>query len=491
MNSRFNTGFNHRLVAKIQGSLLVIESLFFLLCAVAALYFGENTSIYFLLSFFISLVLGFLALWIGRGSSTLIGKREGSVIVTVTWIIFSFIGLLPYFLSGAIPDFTDAFFETISGFTTTGASILVDIEAMPRSLLLWRSLTHWIGGLGIIVITMAVLPIFGFQGSQIYTAEVTGLSKEKLHPKVSGTAKILLGIYLFITFVGVFSLHFAGMNWFDAVNHSLSTVSTGGFSTRNTSIAYWQSPAIEWVTIAIMTFSSINLSLYFFLIKGKFRKFFRDEEMRTFFWLIVVSTVIILSRQIYIREFELEDLWEGFRGVLFTVTALISTTGFYSIDYSGWKEVAYILLLLTFIGGSAGSTSGGVKVIRVLLVFKYCYYEFKRMIHPNAVFPVRYNGVAIKESVITKMLAFLLLYVILSLLGSGVLCFAGLGFEEAISGMVSCLGNVGPGLGRLGPIESYQAIPVFAKWFMSFAMLVGRLEFFTVLLIFTPAFWKK
>jgi len=456
-----------------------------------SVYYGEETSWAFCLSFAVSVIFGVIGILLGRGASTVIGKREGSVIVTGTWIIFSFIGLLPYWVSGYIPSFTDAFFETMSGFTTTGSTILPNIEVIPRSLLFWRSLTHWIGGLGIVVITMAILPIFGFNGSQIYTAEVTGLSKEKLHPKISGTAKRLFIIYLVMSFSGIAALWLAGMSPFDAVNHALSTVSTGGFSTKNTSIAYWHSPAIEWIIIVLMTGSAINLSLYYFLAVGNFCRFFKDEEMRTLIAIIVLTSAIIVFTQLIFWGFPLEDIGENVRGALFTVSSLISTTGFYSVDYSGWISVAYMLLLLTFVGGSAGSTSGGVKVIRVLLVFKYCYYEFKRMVHPHAVFPVRYNGRAVKEEYITRMLAFILLYVILSLFGAMILCISGLGFEESISSMVSCLGNVGPGLGHLGPLDNYQSLPAFAKWFMSFAMLVGRLEIFTVLLIFTPNFWKR
>lgn len=489
--TRRNASFNFKLVARLQGGLLMLESLFFLLCIAMSVYYGEETSLSFCLSFAVSVILGVVGLLLGRGASTMIGKREGSVIVTGTWIIFSFIGLLPYWVSGYIPSFTDAFFETMSGFTTTGATILSDIEVIPRSLLFWRSLTHWMGGLGIVVITMAILPIFGFNGSQIYTAEVTGLSKEKLHPKVSGTAKRLFMIYLVMSFSGIVALWLAGMSPFDAVNHALSTVSTGGFSTKNTSIAYWHSPAIEWIIIVLMTGSAINLSLYYFLAVGNFRRFFKDEEMRTLIAIIVSTAAIIVFTQLIFWGFPLEDIGENVRGALFTVSSLISTTGFYSVDYSGWISVAYMLLLLTFVGGSAGSTSGGVKVIRVLLVFKYCYYEFKRMVHPHAVFPVRYNGRAVKEEYITRMLAFILLYVILSLFGAMILCISGLGFEESISSMVSCLGNVGPGLGHLGPLDNYQSLPAFAKWFMSFAMLVGRLEIFTVLLIFTPNFWKR
>lgn len=490
-HTRRNASFNFKLVARLQGGLLMLESLFFLLCIAMSVYYGEETSLSFCLSFAVSVILGVVGLLLGRGASTMIGKREGSVIVTGTWIIFSFIGLLPYWVSGYIPSFTDAFFETMSGFTTTGATILSDIEVIPRSLLFWRSLTHWMGGLGIVVITMAILPIFGFNGSQIYTAEVTGLSKEKLHPKVSGTAKRLFMIYLVMSFSGIVALWLAGMSPFDAVNHALSTVSTGGFSTKNTSIAYWHSPAIEWIIIVLMTGSAINLSLYYFLAVGNFRRFFKDEEMRTLIAIIVSTAAIIVFTQLIFWGFPLEDIGENVRGALFTVSSLISTTGFYSVDYSGWISVAYMLLLLTFVGGSAGSTSGGVKVIRVLLVFKYCYYEFKRMVHPHAVFPVRYNGRAVKEEYITRMLAFILLYVILSLFGAMILCISGLGFEESISSMVSCLGNVGPGLGHLGPLDNYQSLPAFAKWFMSFAMLVGRLEIFTVLLIFTPNFWKR
>ena len=489
--TRRNASFNFKLVARLQGSLLMLESLFFLFCIAMSVYYGEETSWAFCLSFAISVVFGVIGILLGRGASTVIGKREGSVIVTGTWIIFSFIGLLPYWVSGYIPSFTDAFFETMSGFTTTGSTILPNIEVIPRSLLFWRSLTHWIGGLGIVVITMAILPIFGFNGSQIYTAEVTGLSKEKLHPKISGTAKRLFIIYLVMSFSGIAALWLAGMSPFDAVNHALSTVSTGGFSTKNTSIAYWHSPAIEWIIIVLMTGSAINLSLYYFLAVGNFRRFFKDEEMRTLIAIIVSTSAIIVFTQLIFWGFPLEDIGENVRGALFTVSSLISTTGFYSVDYSGWISVAYMLLLLTFVGGSAGSTSGGVKVIRVLLVFKYCYYEFKRMVHPHAVFPVRYNGRAVKEEYITRMLAFILLYVILSLFGAMILCISGLGFEESISSMVSCLGNVGPGLGHLGPLDNYQSLPAFAKWFMSFAMLVGRLEFFTVLLIFTPNFWKR
>ncbi|MDR0811325.1 MAG: TrkH family potassium uptake protein [Paludibacter sp.] len=491
MNFFIDRKFNFHQVAKILGALALLESVFLLVSFAVAVYFAEKEQWHFLISFVIALAAGLAGVLYGRRVSTQIGKREGTVLVTFTWIVFSFIGLLPYWLSGNIPSFTDAFFETISGFTTTGSSILTDVEIMPHSILFWRSMTHWIGGMGIIVISLAILPIFGFTGTQLFSAEVTGISKEKISPKISGTAKRLFAIYIGFTAAQTLLMWYCGMSLFDAVCNSLSTVSTGGFSTHNESISYWHSPAIEWIVIGFMIAAGINFSLFYFLFTGKIKKFFRDEELRTYILILAAATVIVFVSLLNINALSWENLNNTFRNSMFTVSSLMTTTGFYSVDYSGWTAAAFVLLLLTFVGGSASSTAGGLKVVRILLVFKYCYYEFKRMMHPHAVFPVRYNGKGVKEQVITRMLAYVLLFVILSLLGAAVLCLNGLGFEEAISAMVSSLGNVGPGLGRLGPIDNYSEISVFSKWFLSFVMLVGRLELFTVLLIFTPDFWKK
>lgn len=492
MNSFNSKGVNLHLVSRILGALVLLESAFLLLCASAAFYFDEKEMLHFLLSFIVAAFLGFLGVLYGRNDSAeQIGKREGTAIVTLTWVIFSFIGMLPYWLSGNIPNFADAFFETISGFTTTGASILPDVEIMPKSILLWRSLTHWIGGLGIIVISLAVLQVFGFTGSQLFSAEITGINKEKFYPRIGGTAKRLLLIYLGFTISQSVLMWYFGMSAFDAICNSFSTVATGGFSTKNASISYWHSPAIEWVVIVFMTAAGVNFSLYYFLFKGKIKKFLKDEEMRVYLLIISISAILVTISLLNINGLTWQNIHSTFRNSLFTVSSLMTTTGFYSVDYSGWTAVAFLLLLLTFIGGSASSTSGGLKVIRVLLVFKYCYYQFKQILHPNAVFPVYYNGRGIKEQVIMRMLAYVLMFVIMSLFGAAVLGLGGLGFEESISTMVSSLANVGPGLGRLGPIDNYSEIPTFCKWFLSFTMLVGRLEFFTVLLIFTPAFWRK
>ena len=484
--------FNYKLVLRLQGSLLLVESFFLLVAFVVSLLYKDAESFYFLAAMAVALLLGIGGVFVGKDAPLSIGKREGSVIVTSTWILFSLVGMLPFWLSGTITSFTDAFFETMSGFTTTGASVVQDVEALSHGMLFWRSLTHWIGGLGIIVISMALLPIFGFSSVQVYTAEVTGPNKEKLHPKLSGTAKRLLGIYVVFTVAEAVLLYFSGMSLFDAVCHSFSTVSTGGFSTKNASIGYWNSPSIEFIVIAFMILSGINFGLYYFLFVGKFRKVFSNEEIRYYLLILLVFTIIIAATLIDFSNLTWENIGSSFRNSLFTVSSLLSTTGFYSTNYSAWVPVTTILLLiLMLVGGSAGSTAGGIKIIRLLLVFKYCYYEFKRMIHPNALLPVKYNGHIVKDEIITRVLAYVLLYCILAVVGSFVLTLSGLGFQEAVSSMISCLGDVGPGLGKLGPIDNYSNIPAFSKWFLSFAMLVGRLDLFTALLIITPAFWRK
>ncbi len=488
---KVNSGFNFRLVSRVQGGLLVIESLFFLLCMAMELYYKEDIIYSFLVPFVVSISLGFAGLWLGRGASTTIGKREGAIIVTMTWVICSLIGMLPYIISGFIPSVSDAFFETMSGFTTTGATILTDIEVLPRSLLFWRSTTHWVGGLGIIVITMALLPIFGFNGSLIYSAEVTGIGKDVIHPKVSGTAKRLLLIYLILTIVGIVGLWLAGMTPFDAVNHSFSSVSTGGFSTKNSSIAFWSSPSIDWVIISLMLLSGVNLSLYYFVAVGRFKRILKDEELRTFVLIMLVSAAVMTIVQRIHSNMPFVGLGKAIRDSVFTITSLLTTTGFCSVDYSVWEPIAFILMLVSIIGGSAGSTAGGSKVIRVLLVVKYCYFECKRMIHPNAYYPVRYNGKLIRNDIVTRMLAFLFIYVIILFVGSAVLSLSGIGFAEAMSGMIASLSNVGPAWGKLGPVFNYAGLSDFAKWFLSFVMMVGRLELFTVIVIFTPAFWKR
>ncbi len=485
--------FNFRLVAKMIGSLLFIESLLLLSMSLIPIIYEENDMRYFLISGGITFGFATLLFLLGLNAKPFLGKREGSVIVTFTWVLFSLFGMLPFWLSGSIPSVTDAFFETMSGFTTTGASILNNIEELSHGILFWRSMTHWIGGLGIIVISLALLPLFGYNGMQLFAAESSGPTKDKIHPKINETAKRLFAIYVMLNIAETILLKFGGMSWFDAICQSFATIATGGFSTKQASIGYWDSPYIQYVIGTFMILSGINFSLYYFAFKHKFEKIIENEELKYYLILLFTAIIIVfLSLIDFSTTPTFTAIESAFRDAFFTVSSLMTTTGFCTADYMHWKTFTWIILLLVMItGASAGSTSGGIKMVRIVIVAKYCYYEFKQIIHPNAIFPVRYSGHLVKEDIITKILAFVILYLTTIAIGILVLSASGMGFQESIGGLITCLGGVGPGLGIVGPAGNYATIPEFSKWFLSFIMLVGRLELFTVFLLFTPTFWKK
>lgn len=488
-----NTQFNFRLVVRVIGALLLVESIILLLVSLVPILYTEGDAFYFIVSAIISFIIGIILFGLGHHHADKIGKREGSIIVTFTWIFFSLIGLLPYWLSNSIPSFTNAFFETISGFTTTGASILNNIEELSHGMLFWRSLTHWIGGIGIIVISLAIMPVFSTSGTQLFAAETSGPTKDKIHPKIHGTAKRLVLIYVILTFLETILLRFGGMGWFDAICHSFATIATGGFSTKQSSIAYWDSAYIQYIIILFMILSGINFSLYYFGFKKRFDKILKNEELR-YFLLVLISFTLIITFSLF--TFSTDTTWQvieqAFRDALFTVSSLMTTTGFGTADYVLWAPFTWIILLIVMLtGASAGSTSGGIKMIRIVITIKACFYEFKRILHPQAIVPVRYNNLLVSESILNKVLGFLFLYLIVALAGSLILAATGMNFEESIGGMVSCLGGVGPGLGSVGPYGNYAAISDSSKWILSVAMLAGRLELFTFFLIFTPTFWKK
>jgi len=485
--------FNIRLVIRVMGSLLLIESVVLFITAIFPIIYDENDIYYFLLSSLICLIVGGLGLFFGRNHSPHIGKREGSVIVTFTWIIFTLFGLLPFWLSGSIPSFSDAFFETMSGFTTTGASILNNIEDLSHGMLFWRSMTHWMGGLGIIVISLAVLPVFGVSGTQLFAAETTGPTKDKIHPKIHETAKRLFAIYIALTVAESILLRFGGMSWFDAVCHSFATIATGGFSTKQASIGYWDSSYIQYVITLFMILSGVNFSLHYFAIKNKWEKVKHNEELKYYLIvLFVFSLIVAVSLVDFSKVQSFQTLEQAWRDALFTVTSLMTTTGFVTADYMFWKPLTWVILLIVMLtGASAGSTSGGIKMIRVVISAKAIYFQFKQLIHPNAVFPVRYSKHIVREDIVTRVLTFTLLYLTVTAVGILVLAMSGMGFQESIGGLITCLGGVGPGLGQVGPAGNFANIPKFSKWFLSFIMLIGRLELFTVLLLFTPAFWKN
>ncbi len=479
---------NIPIIARLMGILLIIISVFMLTSLIPAFYYGEDVMpvIY---SSALTLFIGLFIVLITRNYKKKdIGKREGYLIVALTWVIISVFGALPFMFSGSIPSFTDAFFETISGFTTTGASILTDIESVPKSILFWRALTHWIGGMGIIVLTVAILPVLGIGGMQLLIAEMPGITPDKLHPRITATAKRFWGIYVLLTIMEIIFLWAGEMGLFDSVCHAFATMATGGFSTKNNSIAGF-SPYTQYVITFFMILAGMNFTLHYFTFHGKFKKVFKNEEFNAYLFIILVVTLIITVGLVLTESFNVE---KAFRDSVFTVASIITTTGFVTADYITWPVFLWIfVVVLMFIGGSAGSTGGGVKIIRHLLLLKNSWLELKRTIHPFAVIPVKYGGKAISQQIIFNVMAFFLIYILIFSGGVIAMAVLGMDFETSVGASIASLGNIGPGIGGVGPVENYAFIPPLGKWILSFLMLLGRLELFTVLLIFSPAFWKR
>ena len=477
------------LILNILGILLMIESIFmFFSLGIASLY-REGDLVAFLYSGLITLGTGALLFLLTRNSDKNITKREGYIIVSLVWVVFSFFGSFPFLFSGAIPDFTDAFFETISGFTTTGSSILNDIESLPHGILFWRSITQWMGGMGIIVLTIAILPVLGIGGMQLFVAEVPGPSPDKLHPRIQETAKRLWGIYMMFTLAEAILLWAGGMSLFDAVCHSFTTMATGGYSTKQASIAYWDSGFIQYVIIFFMFLAGTNFTLAYLGLHLRFRKIFRDEEFRWYIGFIFLFSLLVAVTLIVFHENEVK---ESIREALFQVVSIITTTGYITADYLSWTPfLSILLLIMMFFGGSTGSTGGGIKIMRIVMVIKNGFFELKRLIHPNAVIPVRFKGHAVNSQVLSNILAFFSIYMLIFAVSVVIMSTMEPSLDTAISAVATALGNIGPGLGSVGPMDNFYELPDFGKWFLSFLMLIGRLELFTVLILFTPAFWKR
>ncbi len=480
---------NIKLIVRILGLLLILEGFFMFMCLPFSFYYQENDSWALIISGGITSFIGSLLWIITRGADKKqIRKREGYIIVTFSWIIISVFGALPFVISNTVPNYTDAFFETISGFTTTGASILNDVEAMPKGLLFWRSMTHWIGGMGIIVLSLAILPFLGIGGMQLFVAEVPGPAPDKLHPRIKQTAKRLWGIYVLLTGVETILLIFGGMSLFDALCHAFGTMATGGFSTQNNSVAAY-SPYIQYIIIVFMIIAGTNFTLHFLMLKGRFARTWKNEEYRFYIYTILIVTAVITTALLISHHSNFE---KDFREAMFQTVSIITTTGYVTADYLGWPIFVWLLIfVLMFTGGCAGSTGGGIKMIRQLLLLKNSRLELKRLLHPQAVIPVRLNGKTIPQNIIFNVLAFFLIYAFIFAFGSLFMSILGLDFESSIGSVAATLGNIGPGIGSVGPTCNYAEIPTTGKWFLSFLMLLGRLELFTVLVLFSRAFWKK
>ncbi len=468
--------------------LIFIEGIFMLVSALVSLLYHENDFQILSVIGATALILGFSVSWLFKKAKGQFRRKEGYFVVTATWIVFSLIGALPFYFSHFIPSYTDAFFETMSGFTTTGASILNDIESLPHGLLFWRSIIQWLGGMGIIVLSLAVLPVLGIGGMQLFVAEVPGPTKDKLHPRITETAKRLWLLYVGYTAAETALLYYGGMNIFDAVCHSFTTMATGGYSTKQASIAHFNSPFIEYVIIAFMFIAGTNFSLGYFAINLKLKKVFKNQEFKTYFGLILLMTVIVTTGLIVIDNIRPEL---SFRHAFFQVVSIVTTTGFVTADYLKWPTfLMVIIFLLMFVGGSAGSTGGGMKVIRILLVVKNSFKELKRLLHPSAIIPVKYNGISVNPSIMSNVLSFLVFYILVFVVGTIVISAMGYNIESSMGAIAATLGNIGPGIGAVGPMENFSHFSDFGKWFLSFMMLIGRLELFTVFVILSPAYWK-
>lgn len=479
-----------RTIFRIIGLLLLMLAGIFLLFGMASPFLEGNDLFGFLASAFSTTLVSLWCLIIGKGSKGEFSRRDSYITITACWVAFALFGSLPYYLGGHIPSFTDAFFESMSGFTTTGASILDNIESQPHALLLWRSLTQWLGGLGIVFFTVAILPMFGIDKVQLFAAESTGVSHRKIHSRVSVGSRWIFSIYILLTISCSVALKLCGMGWFDAINHGLTTIATSGFSTRQGSIGAFDSTKIEYVITLFMFLSGINYTLLFLLLfKGKLRDLYHNTEFRVYLFTVLGFTLTITLGLLAQGGIEIE---RAFRISLFQVVSLQTTTGFATADYMQWPPYLWMLLsFVMFFGACGGSSTGAMKCGRVAILAKSIRGEFRRILHPNAVIAVRMDGNPISQDTRATVLTFTCLYFLLIFIGWFVFMVMGLDFVEGYSISVSCVGNIGPALGTLGPAYSWSSLPIPAKWLSTLLMLIGRLELFTILLMFTTSFWKK
>ncbi|MDR2147916.1 MAG: TrkH family potassium uptake protein [Tannerella sp.] len=484
---------NYLYIIKSLGSILALETFFLLVAAFVAFVYGGDDVVPLLISAGIMSGAGVILFLIGRKANEYqAGRREGMLTVALTWIVLSCFGMLPYLIGGYINNVTDAFFETISGYTTTGATIINDLDSMPKGILFWRSLTQWQGGMGVIVFTVALLPMFGGGVSHLYDSETTGFSHERFRPRVTQVAKRLSGIYLAFTAIITFLLWLGPMDLFDAANHAMSSVSTGGFSTKNDSVAFWNSAYIEYVLIFSMCVGSLKLALIYFAFKGNFKRLRNDEETR-WFLLYILFFIVVTVAWLFYKNYDssTDNVEETIRRAAFQVVSLASTTGLTVVDYVAWGQFFWLIaVVLMLVCGCGGSTSGGIKMGRAMIVVKNMMNEFRKQTHPAAVLPVRVNGRAITQDTIHRVNVFVLVYLLIIVFSWAILLMHGLSFDEALGTAMTAISNVGPSLGLFESGNVYD-IPASAKWYVSFLMLTGRLELFTVITLLIPGFWRR
>lgn len=480
---------NARSVARVLGFIAVCLGVAMLAPAVLGFVDHHADFVPLLISAALPLVAGLAALVVTRGPKVDLKVRDGFAVVTFAWVIAALFGAMPYILTGSAPRFADAVFEAMSGFTTTGATIFTDVESLSRGVLLWRAITQWLGGMGIVLLSVAVLPLLGVGGMQLYRAEVPGPVADRLSPRIQSTAKALWSVYLTLTVAEIILLSLGGMSLFDAVCHSFTTVSTGGFSTRNASLGAFGSPYLEGVVIAFMFLAGMNFSLHLSLVRSRWSRYVANEELRFYALVVVVSTALIAAGLYFGSA---KGIAESVRESLFQTVSILTTTGFGTSDYILWGFGAQVLLfLLMFLGACTGSTAGGLKFMRLIILGRHAASTARKEIHPRAIFTVRYAGKAVSDDVLLNILAFFLFYMFFFFSVSLVVAACGVDIETSVGASIATLSNIGPGLGRVGPAGNYAGLPELAKGALTFSMLLGRLELYTVLVVLSPMFWRR
>jgi trk system potassium uptake protein TrkH len=482
---------NFRIISKIIGSLLFIEAFFMSWCAIMALSYGEDDQMAFLISMLMTTTSAIFFLMMGRHAENTLNRRDAFLLVTSVWVIFSFFGMFPFLIHGSIRNLTDAFFETISGFTTTGATILDDVECLPHGILFWRSLMQWIGGLGIVFFTIAILPSLVAGSVKVFAAEATGPIKTKMHPRLSTTAKWIWSIYLFLTLGCGFSFWAAGMNWYEAVNYSMTTTATGGFSIHNEGTNVFNSAQIDYICIIFELLAGINFTLlYVSIFKVRLNTLFRDSEFKLYISMVLLATLSVMGVLIIQQGYDLEF---AFRSALFQIASFITTTGIYSDDVAKWPHLTWLILgSVSLLVACAGSTSGGFKCIRGVMLLKVVRNNFRQSLHPNAVLPVKINGQNVPQSRLIALFAYFVLVVLMVLITTSIMIVSGIDSINAIVIALSCVGNVGPSLANdIGANITWSGMADSIKWILCVLMLMGRLEIMTVLVLFTRSFWKE
>lgn len=483
---------NLQRVISVVGIILLFVGAMMILPLLISLIYKDGDALSLLWSVIVTLIVGIALYFVGKKKQD-IGLRDGFAVVTLGWLAMAFAGALPFYLSGAIPTFTDSLFESMSGFSTTGASTLgstISIESLPHGILFWRNLTQWIGGMGIILLSLAILPLLKVGGMQLYRAEFPGPVKDKLTPRIRNTAEILWVVYLLFSIIEFALLMIGGMSAFDAACHTFSTMASGGFSTYNNSIGAFDSLFIHYVIIVFMFASGVNFALHFRLLRGEPKALWASLEFRLYLFLVAGFTALMMINNLLLNKF---DTFEAiFRLSLFHVISIITTTGYVVGDWEQWgKFVQVLMIMLMLIGGMAGSTSGSIKIIRIQILFKQIQAELRRLIHPHAVLPLRIGPSLIEKGIARNVLTFILVFGIILIASAAIIAATGYDLQTSFGASLACLSNIGPGISEVGPSQNYSHFPQFVKWLLVSLMMLGRLEVFTVLVLFSRHFWRR